>query len=171
MLRHTAPDRGRTDGARIVISPLPTMRVRVAHEAPRPTARPAVVVVDGSVDEWRSASGWMPVAGSIVLGVVRAGDELVGPLACCCDLRALLGGRASDSRDWNLHAAAESDVDVWIRAIERAVEERPLAAGALAGCLRVTSRVAPSDGLVVESLTYSMLQSGPEHSSWLTSRL
>lgn len=146
------------------------VRVRAMGPAPPTPAQPTVVVVEGSVEEWRGARMWSPIGGTIVVGLVRGGDDWVEGLAGECDLRALCGGRAIDPRHWNLHATTESEIDAWIGAIERSLAERPLTAGVLAGCLRVTTRIAASEGLVVESLAYSMLQSGPEHQSWLHSR-
>lgn len=153
------------------MSPPPrVVRVRAAGPAPPGPAEPTVVLIDGSVEEWRGAGSWSLAGGSIALAIVRAGDEPVESLAGECDLRALLRGRPAEPHHWNLHASAESELEAWIEAIGRAVQERPLAAGVFAGCLRITGRIAPRDGLVVESLAYSMLQSGPEHQSWLHSR-
>lgn len=51
-----------------------------------------------------------------------------------------------------------------------AVRRWPKAATALAMLLRGASGRTVTDGLVAESATYSLLQAGPEHRSWLDSR-
>ncbi len=51
-----------------------------------------------------------------------------------------------------------------------AVDERPLAATALALLLRGADRRSVPDGLVAESATYSLLQFAPEHVGWLDRR-
>lgn len=51
-----------------------------------------------------------------------------------------------------------------------AVERSPQASLALAQLMRLGMTGDPWSGLVVESLTYSALQAGPEHGRWLKSR-
>lgn len=51
-----------------------------------------------------------------------------------------------------------------------AIGRRPLASVATALLLRSADARAVTDGLVAESATYSMLQSGPEFQEWLTHR-
>lgn len=55
-------------------------------------------------------------------------------------------------------------------AVLDAVARNPIAATALALLLRDAESRAIAAGLVAESSTYSTLQSGPEHASWLRSR-
>ncbi|MGH9185359.1 MAG: enoyl-CoA hydratase/isomerase family protein [Acidimicrobiales bacterium] len=50
------------------------------------------------------------------------------------------------------------------------VAQAPLAAGAAAALLRGSEDRSIAAGLVVESVTYSMLQAGPEHLRWLAGR-
>ncbi|HWC34056.1 MAG TPA: enoyl-CoA hydratase/isomerase family protein [Mycobacteriales bacterium] len=52
-----------------------------------------------------------------------------------------------------------------------AAARNPQAADVLSAVLSVTSTLPVGDGLVIESLAYSMLQSGPEHQKWLANRL
>lgn len=54
--------------------------------------------------------------------------------------------------------------------IEAAVERAPLAAVTLAQVLRVGEHLDRDGALVVESLAYAALQSGPEHARWLATR-
>ncbi len=54
--------------------------------------------------------------------------------------------------------------------IEVAVAAHPIAAVALAVLLRGTAERSLVEGLVAESTTYAVLQSGAEHGRWLTSR-
>jgi len=51
-----------------------------------------------------------------------------------------------------------------------AVLAHPAAAVVAAQVLRVNERLSVADGLVVESLAYATLQSGPEHQAWLARR-
>lgn len=51
-----------------------------------------------------------------------------------------------------------------------AIAAHPLAARTLAGVLRATELLPIDEGLVVESLAYSMLLAGPEHQRWLAER-
>jgi len=51
-----------------------------------------------------------------------------------------------------------------------AVLAHPTAAVVAAQVLRVNERLPAADGLVVESLAYATLQSGPEHQAWLARR-
>lgn len=51
-------------------------------------------------------------------------------------------------------------------AIARTVAAAPLAAVTLAGLLGVTARTGVADGLLAESLAYSMLLAGPEYAAW-----
>ena len=60
------------------------------------------------------------------------------------------------------------DVDETVAVLERAVSATPLAAIAFAQVLRQTARLGVWQGLVAESATYSMLQSGPEFVTWLS---
>ena len=54
--------------------------------------------------------------------------------------------------------------------VVEAIDERPLAATALALLLRGADRRSVPDGLVAESATYSLLQFAPEHVGWLDRR-
>ncbi len=55
-------------------------------------------------------------------------------------------------------------------ALEQRIQMRPITAMTLVQVLRSTERLPPSQGLDVESLAYSMLQSGDEFGSWLRQR-
>ncbi len=57
-----------------------------------------------------------------------------------------------------------------LAAVLAAVDRTPLAAAALVQVLRVGAGLSVSEGLVVESLAYAMLQGGPELAAWLASR-
>lgn len=57
-----------------------------------------------------------------------------------------------------------------VDAVAEAVTANPLAARTLAGVLRATELLPVAEGLVVESLAYSMLLAGPEFRCWLDGR-
>ncbi len=63
-----------------------------------------------------------------------------------------------------------ADVATALDAIERSVRANPLAAAALVQLLRVGAGRPAEDGLVLESVVYSMLQSGPEFATWRSGR-
>ncbi len=57
-----------------------------------------------------------------------------------------------------------------LAALDEHVGRSPLASTALAQLLRGTERRSLEQGLVAESVTYSMLQAGPEFAAWLAAR-
>ena len=63
---------------------------------------------------------------------------------------------------WLTTVATPGDLD----AIAATVRAAPLASVTLAGLLELTAQVPVADGLVAESLAYSMLLAGPEFRSW-----
>lgn len=77
------------------------------------------------------------------------------------------GGEPAPAADVLVPAEAADD---GLDAVAAAVTTRPLAAHALLDVLRLTERLPVADGLVVESLAYSMLLAGPEHRRWLERR-
>jgi len=64
---------------------------------------------------------------------------------------------------------AVDDLDAARDAIATSVASTPSAAGALVGLLRMTAVLPVRDGLVAESLAYSMLLAGPEFAAWRAS--
>ena len=56
------------------------------------------------------------------------------------------------------------------RAIAATAAAAPKAAATLAGLLRMTSDIPVDQGLVAESLAYSMLLAGPEFARWRAAR-
>jgi hypothetical protein len=63
-----------------------------------------------------------------------------------------------------------ADPEASVRSLAANVANNPLASVALAQLLRQRAYASVPSGLVAESLTYSMLQSGPEFSCWMSSR-
>ena len=66
----------------------------------------------------------------------------------------------------DLHVEDEAELELALAGARRA----PIAASALAQLLRHGERLDVEGGLVAESLTYSMLQTGPEFGAWLQRR-
>jgi enoyl-CoA hydratase/carnithine racemase len=123
-----------------------------------------------------------PLAGQPLL-VVELDDgpdlaELVGSLPCVVVAldrddhpgdRPPLGDialtvRPTAARPW------VGDADLWLPRIEDGCAANPLAAVSLAQLLRFSPALSVTDGLVAESVVYSMLQTGPEHREWLAVR-
>ena len=62
------------------------------------------------------------------------------------------------------------DSDDELEAVADVVDANPLASATLMGVLRATEALPVEEGLVVESLAYSMLLAGPEFARWLEQR-
>lgn len=62
------------------------------------------------------------------------------------------------------------DVQAELRRLAEAVTAAPATSVALVQLLRMGESLGVTDALIAESLTYAMLQSGPEHRAWLDSR-
>lgn len=83
------------------------------------------------------------------------------------------GLRPDDGVPWLDRApcvVAGRDVDGDLDAITAAVDAHPAAARMLVDVLRTIEQLDVERGLVVESLAYSLLLTGPEFAAWLTSQ-
>lgn len=98
------------------------------------------------------------------IGVAR-GAAGPGDAALAEDLDVTLGV-AGDAR-W---LVVVPDVDAAAEGIAGRVARAPLAATTLLGLLRLTASAPVRNGLVAESLAYSMLLAGPEFARWLAAR-
>ncbi|MFC0530468.1 enoyl-CoA hydratase/isomerase family protein [Phytohabitans kaempferiae] len=115
------------------------------------------------VDEAVEAA--MPGAPALV-GVTRVQPaESAGPLleALTCTLVAVPG---LTDRDLPRTCVAVPDLDRAVAALRGTAESSPYATLALVGLLRLTAGAGVADGLVAESLAYSMLLAGPEFLAW-----
>ncbi len=88
---------------------------------------------------------------------------LTGALAC-----TLVAGTGRDPLPPAL--AAVPDLGLSVRAIAATAAAAPKAAVTLVRLLQLTSSVPAEQGLVAESLAYSMLLAGPEFARWLAAR-
>lgn len=61
---------------------------------------------------------------------------------------------------------AVADIDAELDRLEQAVSDRPLTATTLCQTVRLTESLSATDGLVAESLAYSMLLASPEFQVW-----
>lgn len=75
-----------------------------------------------------------------------------------------LSTQASPGQPW------VGDADQWLPRLEAACAANPQAAVSVAQLLRYSPGLSVGDGLVAESVVYSMLQAGPEHREWLARR-
>jgi hypothetical protein len=129
----------------------------------------ALIVLDGSAAIWeRLPDDLVRSIAAVTIAVVRNGGSEPPVAAAACDLCAIVDG-VGGAR-WQWHGGA-SELDGWIDAVAMRVDSSPLAATVLARTLRVTESASGTDGLLVESLAYSVLQAGPEHQRWLTKRI
>jgi enoyl-CoA hydratase/isomerase-like protein len=99
----------------------------------------------------------------IVVGFARAP---VGPAPIGVDVALTGGDPLSAPPGW----VAVADVEAEIGHLRTQIGRAPLAAVVLAQVLRRTEDLRADDGLLVESLAYSTLQSGPEFATWLGQR-
>lgn len=90
----------------------------------------------------------------------HAGFE-IGPL----ELRLVPEGTESGPSEVGV-----ANVAAALDALHAAVAASPVAARTLAGLLQLTATLPAPDGLVAESLAYSMLMSGAEYRRWLDAR-
>jgi hypothetical protein len=117
----------------------------------------AIVVVDGPLHDWLAVDrADVRAIPAVTLAVVRDANPEQAPATAGCDLSA----RGTD----------DSQVEAWVEDVAERVNNSPLAVTALARTLRITEEMSVADGLVVESLAYSVLQAGPEHQRWLAQR-
>lgn len=75
-----------------------------------------------------------------------------------------------DGTETNETQVGVPDVPATLDSLRAAVADAPVAARTLVGLLRLTSSASVADGLVAESLAYSMLMSGAEYRRWLSAR-
>ena len=100
------------------------------------------------------------------------------PLVSVCLTRHASG--AASARDYDVALTGThsppapwvgvEDPRVALRRLAAAVTTRPATSVALVQLLRMGESLEVADALVAESVTYAMLQSGPEHRTWLDSR-
>ena len=123
--------------------------------------RPVLVVEVGS--NGLPAEFEVPVAlPSVVVAVARTGAPLISP-----------GGVDVALTEWPDPPAPwvyVDDVDAALARMRDRVGAAPLAAATLVGLLRAGSGRSVEEGLVLESLAYSTLQSGIEFEGWLAAR-
>ena len=144
-----------------------------------PLDQAAVVAIRGTWEAW-SATHMDPdallQANAVTLGLCRmspdqAHDVLPAALAAC-DLRVRIGATASQQleqsiRQWNQDCDSEDQARGWVEAMAGRVHRHGPAALACARTIRLTARLTEGQGIVVESLTYAMLQAGAAHRQWL----
>jgi enoyl-CoA hydratase/carnithine racemase len=122
----------------------------------------AMLVVElGTADD--QTLDLLPGLPGIVVGFARAP---VGPAPIGVDVALTPGDPLTAPPGWVAVADVEAEIERLCSQINRA----PLAAVVLAQVLRRVEDVRVDDGLVVESLAYSTLQSGPEFATWLGHR-
>jgi hypothetical protein len=128
----------------------------------------AVVVIDGLEADWSAVDAThVRSIAAVTLAVVRDGGPEPPPSAAACDLCASVGDAGGEAWQWT---GLSADLDGWIEIVANRVRTSPLAVTALARTLRLTEHLSIPDGLVAESLAYSVLQAGPEHQRWLANR-
>jgi Enoyl-CoA hydratase/isomerase len=134
-----------------------------------------LIAADEFLERSRSPYGLHPDADLPVLAVRGGGEPATGPDGRRAQLTERLEGVPMVFVGVGVGAVADAldvvvaDTDELAR-LESAIVDRPIAAVTLAVLLRGSDGRSPRDGLVMESATYSALQAGPEHRSWLDRR-
>ena len=110
------------------------------------------------------ATGLAGRSAAVLVGIAPGGvrpeyGELAAALTC-----TLTGGVPGSPAE-----IAVADVTAAVAAIEHTVTLCPTASATLAGLLRITAQLPVEDGLVAESLAYSVLLAGPEFAWWRAS--
>ncbi|MBY8856725.1 enoyl-CoA hydratase/isomerase family protein [Nocardia sp. CA2R105] len=124
-----------------------------------------LIVVDLNLDQWEYADAAVAALERrtvVVVGFARTGL----PPAATPILEALTCTLAPDGpgRTWTPGTTGD------LAQIAATVSAAPRAALTLTGLLELTSRSCVADGLVAESLAYSMLLAGPEFAAWRADR-
>ena len=101
-----------------------------------------------------------PVVGVVDGALPEALDELAG-----CLTTTLVTGPATARSTVQV-----SDLASTVAALRSVVASNPNAAATLVGLLRTTAALPVVEGLVAESLAYSMLLGGPEFAAWRAAR-
>jgi enoyl-CoA hydratase/carnithine racemase len=120
-----------------------------------------MVVVD--LDDTTSEDRVPNRCSSVVVGVSRAGEP---PSLAGREVDVALTSTVGSPAPW----VASPDVDQELELLVDQIRERPLAAVTLVHVLRSSDGLSIPKGLLVESLAYSALQSGPEFRTWLDAR-
>jgi hypothetical protein len=121
--------------------------------------RPLVVVdLDGDLSPTEAAVRALQECSVVVVGF--SANPLPPASAQLLEAMTLTLAPAGPGRAWVPGGLAELDT------IAATVAATPFAAVTMASVLPVTARVSIPDGLVVESLAYSMLLAGPEFGAW-----
>lgn len=138
------------------------------------------MLIDGSVDSWRRLSTQSEG------DVVETNDFLrCLPLVVIARVRGACSGAAtsllsvadlvlavdSTGYEGNSHLFAdETRIEEELQGLLQAIQRRPQAAGYAAMAMRAAERVSLEHGLMVERLTYAILQAGSEYHAWLRHR-
>lgn len=147
-----------------------------------PADQTAVVAIHGNWNEWsatRLGADALLQANAITVALCRVPpertDEALPAALEACDLRVRIGASAQQGSGrpgprWNQDCDNEDQARGWVEMLATRVHRNAAAALACARTIRLTARVTESQGLVVESLTYAMLQAGTAHRQWLAGR-
>lgn len=99
----------------------------------------------------------------VFVGIATSDD----PIPATPELDVMLSAAADPPRPW---VGCGGDPEAVLALLGTSVQRSPRAAIVLAETLRLTSAAPVAEGLVIESLAYGLLQSGPEHAAWLAQR-
>ncbi|WP_169945184.1 enoyl-CoA hydratase/isomerase family protein [Microbispora sp. H11081] len=131
---------------------------------------PPVLVVDLGATDWSDTSIMSAAVRALTEpSVVVIGVSDTALPAAAADLLehlTLTFAPGGPGRSW----VAVPEVETAVAAVAATVVAVPRASVTLAMLLRSTARIPVRDGLQMESLAFSTLQSGPEFAAWLGSR-
>lgn len=137
--------------------------------------RTPMLCIEGSLQEWEAAASSAQTLRQLCAVTIGICVNDAAPKACpvpvalkACDLRVLIAGERSGDNAWNRVFATGAGARAWASHLERSLAGRGPAALTCARTLRLSAEVSELDGLVLESLAYSLLQAGPDHQRWLS---
>lgn len=133
--------------------------------------QPVVVVDLDGIHDWTASVVTEAVAATAARSVVLIGvtsrvlppqaSPLLEALTC-----TVTSPHKNDQPEIPVTMIEVDDPSTTVDALTRTVDASPHAANTLTGLLRLTAALSPADGLVAESLAYSMLLAGPEFRDW-----
>jgi hypothetical protein len=126
--------------------------------------RPVLFVDLADAPLLTSARTLVPLLPCVVVGIGRP-DGHLSEAEDAFDV--LLTSDSDAPRPW----VSTPDVDDALLYLNDAIERSPSAAVTLAQVLRAGENARVEDAILIESLAYGLLQSGPEFAAWLSDRL
>lgn len=144
--------------------------------------QPSVQVIVGTWEEWAAtllSEEVLLQANTLTIALCQVAPGFPGKALPAslegCDLRIRIGAPATPNsgsacRHWNHVCVTDKQAQAWVDTMTTRIHDHGIAAISCARTLRMTARMPELQGIVLESVTYSMLQAGSAHRQWLSGR-